>query len=106
MGKLKQLLSNMRSSFWFVPSLVVAGSIAIALALIEADSAWGDYWLAQWPPLFGIGPEGARQMLSTLAGSMTSVMGVTCSMTSRRFWHGWPLDSFLHRAATRKDYCV
>jgi uncharacterized membrane protein len=29
----------------------------------------------------GVGTEGARQMLSTLAGSMMTVMGVTFSMT-------------------------
>ena len=81
MNKLRQLFSDIRSSFWFVPSLVVAGSIAIASALIQADTAWGDHWLAQWPRLFGTGAEGARQMLSTLAGSMMSVMGITFSMT-------------------------
>ena len=64
-----------------MPSLMVAGSIAIAVVLIEADSAGSDRWLSQWPRLFGVGAEGARQMLSTLAGSMITVMGITFSMT-------------------------
>ncbi len=81
MNKLRQLFSSIRSSFWFVPSLVVVDSIALALALIQADSVWGDHWLAAWPRLYGTGAEGARQMLSTLAGSMMSVMGITFSMT-------------------------
>jgi uncharacterized membrane protein len=81
MNKVRQLFSNIRSSFWFIPSLTVAVSIAFAVALIEADSAVSDRWLAQWPRMFGAGPEGARAMLSTLAGSMISVMGVTFSMT-------------------------
>ena len=81
MNKLRQLFSNIRSSFWFVPSLAVVASIAAALALIEVDSAWGGRWLVQWPRLFGVGAEGARQMLSTLAGSMISLMGITFSMT-------------------------
>ena len=55
--------------------------LAIALALIQADTVWGDHWLAQWSRLFGTEAEGARQMLSTLAGSMMSVMGITFSMT-------------------------
>ncbi len=59
---------------------MVLGSVILATTLIEIDSAWGDRWLAQWPRLFGVGAEGARQMLSTLAGSMMSVMGVTFSM--------------------------
>jgi uncharacterized membrane protein len=81
MNKLRQLLGNLRSSFWFMPALMVTGSIAFAVALIEADSAGFNQWLGQWPRLFGVGAEGARQMLSTLAGSMITVMGITFSMT-------------------------
>jgi uncharacterized membrane protein len=81
MHHFKNYWSKLRSSFWFVPSLIVAASIAFAAVLIETDSAGSDHWLAQWPLLFGAGPEGARQMLSTLAGSMMSVMGITFSMT-------------------------
>ena len=81
MNKLKQLWSNLRSSFWFMPSMIVVVSIAFAVALIETDSAVSDRWLAHWPRLFGVGPVGARDMLSTLAGSMMSIMGVTFSMT-------------------------
>jgi len=81
MSRLRQLFNDARSSFWFVPSLAVVDGIVAALALIEADAVWGDRWLALWPRLFGVGAEGARQMLSTLAGSMMSVMGITFSMT-------------------------
>lgn len=81
MLKLRQFVINLRSSFWFVPSLTLLGSIILAVTLIEADTAGSDRWLAQWPRLFGVGAEGSRQMLSTLAGSMISVLGVTFSMT-------------------------
>ncbi len=81
MIRMRQLWSSLRSSFWFVPSLMVAAGVALAIALIEMDSAVGDRWLAQWPRLFGATPEGARQMLATIAGSMMTVMGVTFSMT-------------------------
>jgi uncharacterized membrane protein len=64
-----------------MPSLMVGGSIALAVVLIEADSVGSDVWLSLWPRLFGVGAEGARQMLSTLAGSMMTVMGITFSMT-------------------------
>ena len=64
-----------------MPSLMIAASIVFAVALIEVDSVWSDQWMAQWPRLFGVGPEGARELLSTLAGSMMTVMGVTFSMT-------------------------
>lgn len=81
MHKFKQIWSNLRSSFWFVLSLLVVANIAFAAALIETDTIGSDRWLAQWPRLFGAGADGARQMLSTLAGSMMSVMGITFSMT-------------------------
>ncbi len=81
MNKLIQFWGDLRSSFWFMPSLMVAGSIALAMALIEADLAGSDQWLSQWPRLFGVGEEGARLILSTLAGSMMTIMGITFSMT-------------------------
>lgn len=81
MNKLKQIWSNLQSSFWFVPSLIVALSIALAVALVEASSIGIDKWLSPWPRLFGAGAEGARGMLSTIAGSMITVVGVTFSMT-------------------------
>jgi len=80
MNKFKQLWSNLRSSFWFMPSLIVMGSIGFAVVLIGADSIVSDRWLAQWPRLFGAGAQGARDMMSTIAGSMMTVVGVTFSM--------------------------
>ena len=63
-----------------MPSVIVVVSIACAVALIETDSTGSDRWLARWPRLFGAGAEGARGMMSTIAGSMMSVVGVTFSM--------------------------
>jgi uncharacterized membrane protein len=80
MNKLKRFWINLRSSFWFMPSLIVLLSVAFAIAMIEADSARSDQWLAKWPRLFGAGAEGARGMMSTIAGSMMTVVGVTFSM--------------------------
>lgn len=38
-NQIKQLWINLRSSLWFLPSLMVAGSAVLAVALIEADIA-------------------------------------------------------------------
>jgi uncharacterized membrane protein len=51
------------------------------MALIEAHSTAIAHWLANWPRLFGAGAEGTRGVLSTIAGSMMTVVGVTFSMT-------------------------
>jgi len=80
MNRFKQLWSILRSSFWFLPSLIVAGSIVLAVALIGVDFTGSEQWLARWPRLFGVGADGARGMLSTIAGSMMTVVGVTFSM--------------------------
>jgi uncharacterized membrane protein len=66
--------------FWFLPSLIVVVSIAFAVALIEADFCRDRPLAARWPRLFGAGAEGARGMMSTIAGSMMTVVGVTFSM--------------------------
>lgn len=80
MDKLKEHWSNIQSSLWFVPSLIVLASIALAVGLIEASSPATERWLSQWPRLFGAGADGARGMMSAIAGSMMSVVGVTFSM--------------------------
>ncbi len=81
MNKLKRLWNSIRDSFWFFPSLIVALSMGLAVSLIEIDSTAGiEGWLALWPRVFGASAEGARGMLSTIAGSMMTVVGVTFSM--------------------------
>ncbi|MBW6493493.1 MAG: DUF2254 domain-containing protein [Burkholderiaceae bacterium] len=81
MNKLRQQWSNLRSTFWFLPFLIIMASIVYAVVLIQIDYSGGDLWLAQWPRVFGVGADGARDMLSTLASSMMTVMGITVSMT-------------------------
>jgi uncharacterized membrane protein len=80
MNKLKRIWRGMRTSFWFVPSLIVAVSMVLAMVFIGVDSTETDQWLARWPRFFGAGAAGARGMLSTIAGSMMTVVGVTFSM--------------------------
>lgn len=81
MNALRRFLGNLRTSFWFVPFLILAFSIVLAVALIAADSTVGELWMARWPLLFGAGAVGAHAILSTIAGSMMTVVGVTFSMT-------------------------
>ena len=81
MNTLKAFWRNLRTSFWFLPSLIIGAGIALAVALIEVDSTRSGQWQAHWPRLFGASAAGARGMLSTIAGSMMTVVGVTFSMT-------------------------
>ena len=81
MNKLKLLWNSLRSSFWCVPASIVTGSIVLAVWLVEADSMNSRDWMTRWPRLFGAEAAGARDMLSTIAGAMMTVVGVTFSMT-------------------------
>lgn len=80
MNRLKRLWSKLRDSFWFLPSLMVGFSMVLAIALIELDSSGLESVLERWPRVFGASADGARGILSTIAGSMMTVVGVTFSM--------------------------
>ena len=71
MNELKLIWGNLRSSFWFIPSIIVGVNIALALTLIQIDYTAGQQWLVRWLRLFGVGAEGARGMLSMIAGIFT-----------------------------------
>jgi uncharacterized membrane protein len=81
MNRLKYLWTHLRASFWFLPAVIVAFSTVLAIGLIEVDSSGSQQWMEGWPRLFGAEAAGARGMLATVAGSMTTVVGVTFSMT-------------------------
>jgi uncharacterized membrane protein len=73
---------RLRSSLWFVPMLIVGAAIVLAAVLAEIDTTSRGLALAErWPRVFGASAEGARELLSTIAGSMMTVVGVTFSIT-------------------------
>ncbi|MEX1113348.1 MAG: DUF2254 domain-containing protein [Patescibacteria group bacterium] len=82
MTRLQKLWDDLRSSLWFIPALIVAGAVVLAVGLIEVEAFSKREQLAErWPLLFGAGAEGSRGLLSTIAGSMITVAGVTFSIT-------------------------
>jgi len=82
MLNIRSLWDGLRSSLWFVPSLLVTGAVAIALGLVEIDAS-GEWTHLQdrWPRLFGAGAAGSRGMLAAIASSMITVAGVAFSIT-------------------------
>ncbi len=70
-----------RTSYWFVPSQMVVLAIVTAgvmIALDETRASRTDGW---WALIYVGGPDGARTLLSTVAGSMMTVAGVAFSIT-------------------------
>jgi uncharacterized membrane protein len=81
MNKLRQTWIALGSSLWFVPALLALAGVGLALLLVEADARVPREALLEWPRLFGGGAGGARGMLSAIAGSTVTVVGVTFSIT-------------------------
>lgn len=79
-----------QSSLWFIPSVMIMLAVSLSIFSIwfdrkmeyeillqairlDQDSTLGNFLI--------VGPEGARSVLSTVAGSMITVAGVTFSIT-------------------------
>ncbi|CAN5297445.1 DUF2254 domain-containing protein [soil metagenome] len=81
MQKLRNFWFALRSSLWFVPGLMIAGSIGLALLLIDIETMVKREWLLNYPRLFGLGADGSRGMLTAIASSMLTVAALAFSLT-------------------------
>ena len=70
-----------RSSFWFVPAVMVLDAVVLAIVLITVDATVDLSVVERWPLLFGASADGARSLLTAVAGSMITVAGVVFSIT-------------------------
>ena len=71
--------NRLRSTYWFVPSLLTMGCVALAVLLTWVDRSYVDLpdWMG-WA--YGGGADGARALLSAVAGSTITVVSVTFSV--------------------------
>jgi uncharacterized membrane protein len=76
-----RLIDRLRSSYWFIPSVMALGAAALSLVVAQIDysSAQKPLRFERW--IYTGGPEGARHVLSTIAGSTITVAGTTFSIT-------------------------
>lgn len=81
MGRLrvKAAWERLSSTLWFVPALMTFSAIALAIGTVRFDRAF--ITSGGWYFLYSGGPEGARSVLSTTAGSMITVAGIAFSTT-------------------------
>ena len=78
---LQQLIYRIQGSYWFIPSLMVTAAIVLSQSTIWIDREVGNEWLKDFWFASMNQPDGARALLSTVAGSMITVAGVTFSLT-------------------------
>lgn len=81
LARLKLLWVTMRDSLWFLPATFTIGAAALALTLVEIERRTGDLFGDSRHWLWGGGVEGARGVLSAIAGGLITVTGVVFSVT-------------------------
>ena len=76
------LLDRLRTGFWFLPSIMLVLAAVLAWVLLDVDQRIdpGIQTAVAWA--YSGGPEGARSLLSTIAGSMITAATVTFSLAS------------------------
>jgi uncharacterized membrane protein len=78
--KLSKYWDTLQSSYWFLPSMILVAAIALALTMLYFDRP-GQSGTTQLWWLYTGGPDGARSVLSTIAGAMITVAGTAFSIT-------------------------
>ncbi len=75
-------LDAIRTSFWFLPMVMLALAAGLALLLLYIDRRFDPGMKSTLAWAYTGGPEGARSLLSTVAGSMITAASVTFSLAS------------------------
>ncbi len=76
--QLAKLWDALHASYWFLPGIMALGAIILAFTTITLDRTIGFDGLS-W--IYTGGPDGARAVLSAIAGSMMSVAATAFSIT-------------------------
>ncbi len=79
---LSRWLDEIRTGFWFLPMVMLAGAAGLAILLLHVDRRFDPGTHAGLAWAYSGGPEGARSLLSTIAGSMITAASVTFSLAS------------------------
>lgn len=79
--RIRNIWYQIRSSLWFLPALLTLSAIILSFVtssvdrFLETHAAAGSWWS------YSGGPDGARAVLSTIAGSMITMASVVFSIT-------------------------
>jgi uncharacterized membrane protein len=78
--RLNKLWDSLHSSYWFVPTLMAGGAIALSFAMLTLDRTGKKGPIESLGWIYTGGPDGASTVLSTIAGSMITVAGTAFSI--------------------------
>ena len=79
-ARLGTLREQVHTSFWFVPGMLVLAAVGLAAFTLSLDLRVDEAYVNSLPFMYHDGVEGARSLLSAVAGSMMTVTGVTFSV--------------------------
>jgi uncharacterized membrane protein len=80
-ARLLRIAEHLRQSYWFIPSIMALAAVLLAGGMIWLDSYEGSGWMDRFAWLHASRPSGARQVLSSIGGSMITVAGTVFSVT-------------------------
>ena len=72
---------HLSESYWFIPAGMGLGSVVLAVACLALEEKVTHSWLATSGWIYTRDATGARQLLSTIGGSLITVTGVVFSIT-------------------------
>lgn len=78
--RLESLWDRLWSNYWFLPGLMTLAAGVMAVGIAEVDRRWIGSDSPLSGLLYGASAAGARAVLSTIAGSMITVAGVSFSV--------------------------
>ncbi len=83
--RIRLWLDQLRSSLWFVPTLIVLGSVVLAFGMLAIDSTLPNEWwkddASRLSALFDVRLGGAMATLQAIGGSIITIAGVVFSIT-------------------------
>ena len=80
-SQLYKIFDRLRSSYWFIPSIMALAATALSVSAVQFDRTLGYEFSPEQRWIYTGGAEGARAVLSTIAGSVITVAGTTFSIT-------------------------
>ena len=80
-ARLENFYYQVSSSFWFIPLVLSIAALIGSWLTLQLDFGYGAYRLTNWLPGPPITQEGARLVVSAVAGSMVTAASLVFSMT-------------------------
>lgn len=79
--RLHEVWDRLNTGYWFVPTVMGLASVALAFGTVALDQATSAAVVRELWWVYRGGPEGAAGVLTAIAGSMITVLGLVFSLT-------------------------